>query len=45
MSRTNEKKHIEQHETCNCIFRLDVSVSNNKGRWNDDKCKCRCECN
>ena len=46
MSRTNEKKkRIEQHETCNCKFRLDASVCNNKGRWNDDKCKCRCECN
>ena len=39
-SRTNEKRHIEWHETCNCKCRLDESVCNNKKRWNDDKCRC-----
>ena len=38
MSRTNETRHIELHETCKCKCRLDVSVCNNKQRWNDDKC-------
>ena len=38
MSRTNEKRHIKWHETCKCKCRLDVSVCNNKQRWNDDKC-------
>ena len=26
MSRTNERKHIEWHETCKCKCRLDASV-------------------
>ena len=32
MSRTNEKRHIKWHETCNCKCRLDPSVFNNKQR-------------
>ena len=40
MSRTNETRHIEWHETCKCKCRLDASVCNNKQRWNDDKCWC-----
>ena len=38
MSRTNEKRHIEWHETCKC--RLDANVCNNKQGWNDNKCRC-----
>ena len=38
MSRTNETRHIEWHETCKYKCRLDASVCNNKQRWNDDKC-------
>ena len=34
MSRTNEKRHIEWHETCKYNSRLDGSVCNNKQRWN-----------
>ena len=30
MSRTNEKKHVEWHETCKCKRRLDASVCNSK---------------
>ena len=30
MSRTNEKGHIEWHETYKCKCRLDGSVCNNK---------------
>ena len=41
MSRTNETRHIEWHETSKC--RLDASVFNNKQRWNDDKCMCGCK--
>ena len=37
MSRTNETRHINWHETCKCKFKLDASVLNNKQRWNDDK--------
>ena len=38
--RTNETRHIKWHETCKCKCRLDESVSNDKQRWNEDKCKC-----
>ena len=38
ISRTNETKYIEWHETCQSKSRLDASVCNNKQRWNKDKC-------
>ena len=31
MSRTNEKRHIEWHETCKCKCRLDASVRRKSG--------------
>ena len=34
MSRTNETRFIEWHETCKCKCRLDAIVCNNKQRWN-----------
>ena len=37
MSRTNETRHIEWHETCKCKCRLDANVCNNQQHWNDDK--------
>ena len=41
MSRTNETRHIEWHETCKWECGLDASVCNNRQRWrNDDKCRC-----
>ena len=40
MSRTNETRHIEWHETCKCKCRLDASVCNNKQRWDQDRCRC-----
>ena len=43
MSRTNETRHIAWHKTCKCKYRLDASVSNNKQRWNEDKCRCECK--
>ena len=43
MSRTNETRQIEWHETCKCKCRLDGSVCNNKQRWNDNKCRCECK--
>ena len=42
MSRTNETRHIEWHETCKCKCRLDANVRNNKQLWNNKKCKCEC---
>ena len=38
MSGTNETRHIKWHEMCKSKCILDVSVCNNKQRWNDDKC-------
>ena len=43
MSRTNETRHIEWHETCKCICRLDKIICNSKQRWNEDKCRCECK--
>ena len=42
MSWSNQTKRIEWHETHECKCRLDASVSNNKQRWNEDKCRCEC---
>ena len=30
-------------KNCKCKCRLDVSVCNNKQRWNNDKCRCECK--
>ena len=43
MSGTNETRHIEWHETCRCICRLDKIICNSKQRWNEDKCRCECK--
>ena len=43
MSRTNETRDTEWHETCKCKCRLDVSVCNKKQRWNKDKYRCEYE--
>ena len=43
MSRANETRHTEWHETCKCQCRLDAIVCNNKQRWNNDKCRCECK--
>ena len=43
MSRTNETRHIEWHETCKCKCRLDASICNNNQCWNNDKCRCECK--
>ena len=43
MSRSNETRFMEWHETCKCECRLDAIVCNNKQRWNKDKCRCKCK--
>ena len=43
MSRTNETRHTEWHETCKRKCRVDASVCNNKQRWNNDKFRCGCK--
>ena len=40
ISRTNETRHMEWHETCKCKCRLDAIFCNNKQCWNEDKCRC-----
>ena len=40
MSRTNETRYTECHETCNCKCRLDASVCNNGQRLNNNKYRC-----
>ena len=43
MSRANEIKHIEWHETWKCECILGANFRNNKQRWNKDKCRCECK--
>ena len=43
MPLTNETRHIEWHESCKCISRLDQIIYNSKQRWNKDKCRCECK--
>ena len=43
MSRSNQARHIEWHETYKCKCRLDLGVCNNKQRWNKDKWRCECK--
>ena len=42
MSKTNETRHKDWHETCKCKCKLDASVYNNKQRWNENQCRCEC---
>ena len=37
MSRTNETRFIEWHETCKCECKFGENVCNNKQRWNKKK--------
>ena len=43
MSKTNETRFIEWHETWKCKCRLGAIVCNNKHRWNKNKCRCECK--
>ena len=43
MSKTNETKLIEWHETCKCECKFGENVFNNKQRWNKNKCRCECK--
>ena len=40
MSRANETKYIEQHETCKCECKCGANICNNKQRWSKNKCRC-----
>ena len=39
MSRTNETRFIEWHETCQCERKFGENVCTNKQRWNKNKCR------
>ena len=43
MSRTNETRFVEWHETCKCECISGANVYNNKQRWNKNKCRCECK--
>ena len=43
MSRTNETRHIEWHESCKCKCKFGANVCDNKQCWNKDKCRCECK--
>ena len=43
MSRTNETRHRERHETCKCQCKFGTNVCNNKQRWNKNKSRCECK--
>ena len=43
MSRTNETRHIERHETCKCECKFGANICNDKQRWKKDKCRCKCK--
>ena len=40
ISRTNETRFIEWHETCKCECKFGKNVCNVKQRWNKTKCRC-----
>ena len=40
MPLTNETRHIEWHESCKCICRLDLIICNSKQGWIENKCRC-----
>ena len=43
MSRTNETRHKEWHETCIWECKFGANICNNKQRQNKDKCGCECK--
>ena len=43
MSRTNETRHIEWHETCKYECKFGANICNNKQHWNKDKRRCECK--
>ena len=43
MSRINETRFIEWHETCKSEYKFGENVCNNKQRWNKNKCRYECK--
>ena len=42
MSRANETRHIEWHETCKCEYKFGANICNNK-LWKKDIRRCECK--
>ena len=43
MSRTNQTRFIEWHETYKFECKFGPNVCNNKQRWKKNKCRCECK--
>ena len=43
MSRTNQTRFIEWHETYKFECKFGANVWNNKQRWKKNKCRCECK--
>ena len=43
MSRTNETRFTEWHETCKCECKFGTNICNNKQCQNKNKCRCECK--
>ena len=43
ISRNNETRSIEWHETCKCDCKFGANVCNNQQRWNKNKSRCECK--
>ena len=43
MSRPNETRYIEWHQTCKCECKFDCNICNNKQLWNKDKWRSECK--
>ena len=43
MSRTDETRHIDWHETRKSEHKFGANICNNKQRWNRDKCRWECK--
>ena len=43
ISRKNETRHIEWHETRKYKCKFGANICNNKQGWNKDKCRCECK--
>ena len=43
MSKPNETRYIEWHETCKCEYKFEENVCNNNQCWNKNKCRCECK--
>ena len=42
VSWSNQTKQTKWHEICKCKCRLNSIFSNNRQKWNNDKCRCKC---